>query len=604
MTEILASRAAGLKLAAIIAVLLLPMGLLAYLMVSGLRADIAAAEREMKGIALNRIIMPVTVGAMVRTLDPAALEPMQTAGAGLAAELGTETALRDAQNAVDNAAGDLRNAVPALVRLQKQVAAASGIAIDPDAENYHLGALFSDHVPATLAGYVDLDRARSRALADDRLTTGEATGLLVAAGAWLDAHHQARETLQQARRSSTMLAAYDEPSQVLRAMLLRPREAVSLASQAVSSDQTAALKSMPLFAAGADGVISDAHQLWSFAIDRFEANGRARINALTQRLYWMLGLAAGACLIALGGAALMFQSTLRRLDELQAAREQAELARRDAEKSAADVRQFNEEMGRLNGELSQNLALLREAQDASLRKGKLAQLGQLTATVAHELRNPLGAVRTSAFLLDRKLKGKGLGIEPQLERINNGVTRCDTIISQLLDFARTKTLQLDTLEFDDWLAKLVEEEAQRLPAAVSIDCRLTLGGQKVAFDPSRMSRVLINLISNASEALVGKGDDPKAFASKHPLVSIESRMTERGVELIVKDNGPGISAENIERIFEPLFTTKNFGTGLGLPAIQKILEQHGGGLEVTSEIGHGATFTAWWPALQEMKEAV
>ena len=111
----------------------------------------------------------------------------------------------------------------------------------------------------------------------------------------------------------------------------------------------------------------------------------------------------------------------------------------------------------------------------------MAQLGQLIATVAHELRNPLGAVRTSAFLLERKVKGKGLGVEPQLERIGNGVTRCDDIISQLLDFARTRSrFSLKCLAFDDWLAKLVEEQAQQLPESVMVDCQLGLGARDMS----------------------------------------------------------------------------------------------------------------------------
>jgi signal transduction histidine kinase len=94
----------------------------------------------------------------------------------------------------------------------------------------------------------------------------------------------------------------------------------------------------------------------------------------------------------------------------------------------------------------------------------MEQLGQLTATVAHEIRNPLGAVRTSAFLLERKIRGKGLGVEAQIERINKGVTRCDNIITQLLDYSRTKQLTCRAENLDDWLAAAVEEEAQRLPA--------------------------------------------------------------------------------------------------------------------------------------------
>jgi signal transduction histidine kinase len=220
-----------------------------------------------------------------------------------------------------------------------------------------------------------------------------------------------------------------------------------------------------------------------------------------------------------------------------------------------------------------------------------------------KLRNPLAAVRTSAFVLDRKIRGRGLGVEQQLQRIDNRVVRCDNIISQLLDFAQIRAAQRKLLDLDTWLAKIVEEEAAKLPAIVTIDCTLALDGLVAAIDPDRMSRSLINLISNASEALVGKGDELAGDANFVPSIKINSRRTERGVEIIVADNGPGISAENLLKINEPLFTTKSFGTGLGLPAVEKILEQHEGGLEITSQLGEGACFTAWFPIIEKLEEA-
>lgn len=212
-------------------------------------------------------------------------------------------------------------------------------------------------------------------------------------------------------------------------------------------------------------------------------------------------------------------------------------------------------------------------------------------------------MRTSAFLLERKVKDKGLGIEPQLERIGSGVTRCDDIISQLLDFSRSKPVQPVMVGLDDWLAKLVEEEAQKLPEQVDVVCSLALGDLQVQFDPARLSRAVINLLNNASEAMVGKADVAPAIPVKAPRITISTRLGTRGVELRVADNGPGIPADQIEKIFEPLFTTKSFGTGLGLPAVQKIMEQHNGGLDVTSEPGNGAVFTLWWPIAQHLKEA-
>lgn len=278
-------------------------------------------------------------------------------------------------------------------------------------------------------------------------------------------------------------------------------------------------------------------------------------------------------------------------------------ARQTAEAQARELGEVNDKITALNREMANNLRMLHEAQEQLVSKGRLSQLGQLTATVAHELRNPLGAVRTSAFLLERKIKGKGLGVETQLERIANGITRCDDIISQLLDFARTKSLQTEVLNLDDWLVKLIEEEAQRLPASVAIECQLGLGGTQIVFDPARMARVVINLVTNAAEALVGKADTPAKGARKPPVITISTRLAPRGVEIAVSDNGPGIASDSVERIFEPLFTTKSFGTGLGLPAAQKVLEQHDGGLELHSIPGQDTTFTAWWPKTAKCKEA-
>jgi PAS domain S-box-containing protein len=269
----------------------------------------------------------------------------------------------------------------------------------------------------------------------------------------------------------------------------------------------------------------------------------------------------------------------------------------------ADLQTVNDQVTRLNAELSDNIQKLKDTQDEMVKAGRMAQLGQLTATVAHELRNPLAAVRTSAFVLDRKVKGKGLGVEQQLLRIDNGVVRCDNIISQLLDFARTRPAQYKQHEFDTWIAKIIEEEAAKLPASVHIECVLGLGGLVVAFDPDRLSRCVINLISNASEALVGKGDSTIEPSVGLPLIKIETKRSGRGVEFSVADNGPGISEENLKKIKEPLFTTKSYGTGLGLPAVEKILEQHNGGLETTSRLGEGACFTAWFPLTQVQEEA-
>jgi signal transduction histidine kinase len=235
------------------------------------------------------------------------------------------------------------------------------------------------------------------------------------------------------------------------------------------------------------------------------------------------------------------------------------------------------------------------AHEEILRKTRMAQLGSLTATVAYELRNPLSGVRNAAFLVRKRLAEQNFNVAGPLERIDNGVVRCDNVISQLLDYSRTGSARKTEIDLDNWLADTVNETAQNLPPMVEIECTLGLDGRKLNFDPDRMQRVMINLISNASEAMVGRGDTPVETNGKVPRICIQSKLSARGVELVVIDNGPGIKPENLTKILEPLFTTKNFGTGLGLPAVQNILLQHGGGLDIASREGEGASFTAWFP---------
>ena len=263
----------------------------------------------------------------------------------------------------------------------------------------------------------------------------------------------------------------------------------------------------------------------------------------------------------------------------------------------------NEDISKLNLELAENMEKLRAAQDEIIKKGKLAQMGQLVATVAHELRNPLSSVRTSAFLLRRKLVDLPINVDIQLQRIDTSVARCDAVITQFLDYAKSHRMEYVSHDFDDWVARTVEEEAQNLPPAVAVECILGLNSRKVSFDQARLSRALINLISNASEAMVGKGTDPTKFACQSPKITILTRLVGEHVEIDVCDNGPGISDENVARIQEPLFTTKNFGTGLGLSAVCQVLEQHGGGMRVNGGFGCGATFTAWVPLNPHLTQA-
>ncbi len=299
-------------------------------------------------------------------------------------------------------------------------------------------------------------------------------------------------------------------------------------------------------------------------------------------------------------AVKFMHSTLLRLDEVEQARADALDARREAEQITLRYSTINNDISNLNQDLAIKVRELKAVQDELVKKGRLEQLGQLTATIAHEIRNPLGSIRTSAFLLERKTAKLGEDVSGHLQRINNGVNRCDTIISQLLDFSRTKEVNSSLALLDDWLATIVRAEAQRLPENIYIECALGLEGLRVPFDAARLQRAVINLLSNASEALA---QHEHGIAGKRHSIWVTTLRNGRFVSIRISDNGPGIAAEHMQKIREPLFTTKSFGTGLGIPAVEQIAVQHGGHLDISSELGAGATFTINLPAAQGQSDA-
>jgi signal transduction histidine kinase len=257
------------------------------------------------------------------------------------------------------------------------------------------------------------------------------------------------------------------------------------------------------------------------------------------------------------------------------------------------LKKLNESVVGLNAELASKVKALESAQDEIVRRSKMTQLGQLTATVAHELRNPLAGLRTSAYLLRRKIENADYDVDGPLRRIEFGVSRCDAFVSQLLDYTHSQAVETKPIIFDEWLEELLHAEASKLNAAMVLSADLGLGDRQVQVDEERLGRAIINLISNASEAMLGRDGVPAKDLKRTPNIHVSTTATQRGIEICVHDNGPGIPSHMIEKIREPLYTTKSFGTGLGIPAIEKIAEMHGGGLDIVSGFGEGARFTIW-----------
>jgi PAS domain S-box-containing protein len=229
---------------------------------------------------------------------------------------------------------------------------------------------------------------------------------------------------------------------------------------------------------------------------------------------------------------------------------------------------------------------LKEAQLELVWKEKLATLGQLTATVSHELRNPLGTIRntisTIAEGIDRDDKSRVLRAVKLAER---NVQRCDNIIHELLYYTRKRDIKSQRVDIDAWLKKILEE---REPAG---DIDYVFGpksGIELSIDKESLRRAVINVLDNAAQACLEED-------SREKRVLIETESSGDRLEIRIVDNGPGIPEEIKDKIFEPLFSTKSFGVGLGIPIVKNIMEEHKGGIEIMSKEEKGTTVTLWLP---------
>lgn len=262
-----------------------------------------------------------------------------------------------------------------------------------------------------------------------------------------------------------------------------------------------------------------------------------------------------------------------------------------------------DELGKLSYRFNQMAEALRQRDERLkeftkrkiMESERLAIVGQLAANVAHELNNPLqGIVTYSSLLLE-----KDICDEPSrknLEKISIQANRCREIIRSLLDFSRQKK-PVKTLTNINALLRgcvaLVENQAQfhNIEIVKNLDDSLPM----IVVDPSQIERVFLNLIINAAEAMNGGGT---------LTLTTNLGMNSKTIEIEVKDTGHGITIENMERIFNPFFTTKEIGhgVGLGLAISYGIVKEHNGEITVESEIEHGATFLVNLPVITKVSE--
>ena len=257
--------------------------------------------------------------------------------------------------------------------------------------------------------------------------------------------------------------------------------------------------------------------------------------------------------------------------------------RREAEQKLHDL---NENLERRVVERSQELA---DAHAALIRKERLAVLGELTGTVAHELRNPLGTIASTIAIFKNRVSGKDLGVESALERVNRSIIRCDAIIEELLTYSSTGTRQPQPTALDHWVSEVLRQ--MRVPDHVTVSEHLYAPGVEVSIDRERMWRTVFNLVNNAVDAVTRNQSDSGAE------IQVSTRSADDRAYMQIADNGPGIPEAIMHKILDPLFSTKSFGFGLGLPFVVRVLEEHDGGVNVCNRDAGGVQVELWLPVI-------
>jgi signal transduction histidine kinase len=239
-------------------------------------------------------------------------------------------------------------------------------------------------------------------------------------------------------------------------------------------------------------------------------------------------------------------------------------------------------------QLAEANAHLQEAEDAVRRSDRLAALGQLSAGLAHELRNPLGTIKASAEMLSKNIGNGDELAREMVDFISSEVDRTNSLVTRFLDFARPLALRPEKTDLDKMIDRAIDQvERHQPPFDVSIYKNYSPDIPPFPFDGELMERVIYNLLLNAAQA-----SPPKS------AITVKTRHTGDMAEVSVIDRGAGIDPKHLENIFNPFFTTKRGGVGLGLAIVSKIVDEHGGRMAVESEPGHGSVFRVYLPMTQ------
>jgi two-component system, NtrC family, sensor histidine kinase HydH len=267
----------------------------------------------------------------------------------------------------------------------------------------------------------------------------------------------------------------------------------------------------------------------------------------------------------------------------------AMLVNRFAQESRRQTRRYQE----LAEQLAETNRQLKQAQAEARRSERLAALGQLSAGLAHEIRNPLGVIKGSAEMLTQKLQGSDELARELAGYISTEVNRLSELVTQFLNFARPLHAELHTTDLPALLDRVLRNVSERWKGKpVQIERDYAPGLPLVPLDESLCEQAFINLVQNAHEAMEERGSTLRVEVAR-----VIQNDTE-GILVRLTDNGPGIPDAIREEIFNPFVTTKKTGVGLGLSIVSQIVDGHHGTIRVERGPEGGASFTVFFPLEQ------
>ena len=238
-------------------------------------------------------------------------------------------------------------------------------------------------------------------------------------------------------------------------------------------------------------------------------------------------------------------------------------------------------------DLNETSRELKISQEQVVRSEKLATIGKLAGIISHELRNPLGVIRNGIYFLNMRL-GKGVDkkVKKHLDILQEEINTSDNIITDILNFAHLRTVARKDVNVNDIIEKTLAQAV--IPKNIKVQTDLAKNLPRVCVDVSQIKQVFFNIISNANQAMSAGGK-----------LKITTTFGKDSIVINISDTGCGIEKQNLNKIFDPLFSTKAKGIGLGLSTCWTILDAHIGTIEVESQVGKGSLFVMKLPVTRD-----